>query len=538
MRPAILLVIVTFTLFQTNGLAQKNEQAGDPLKAGKEYAVVTTAYGKVRGYSSNGIYTYKGIPYAKSQRFMAAEKPDSWQGVRSSMTYGPVCPMDVTTTTMDEGEFPFQHNWGYTNEKCQSLNIWTPEISSAKKRPVLVWFHGGGFAAGSSIELPSYDGERLAQKGDVVLVSVNHRLNVLGFLDMSAYGDKYKSSANAGLTDLVASLEWVKENIAGFGGDPSNITIFGQSGGGGKVTSLMYAPSAKGLFHKAIVQSGSYLNNFNDSTATRMVSAAILAELNLQPAQADELQKIPYEQLNAASKKAMAKVAEQLKAQGKPPMVFGWGPGLDGSFLPYQITDPKGIEISKEVPLLVGTTKNEFTPFNPSLRNMTMEQVNENLKKQYGDKSPAYVEAVNKAYPGKLQPANYVDLDLMFRSGAIKQADMKSAQAAPVYMYLFSWQSPVLDGQLKAMHCMELPFVFDNIERCREMTGGGKNAKILADKMSQSWINFARTGNPNHAGLPNWPKYTAQNGATMIFDNVNVIKNHHDKELLAIATAK
>ncbi|RYY09382.1 MAG: carboxylesterase/lipase family protein, partial [Chitinophagaceae bacterium] len=369
----------------------------------------------------------------------------------------------------------------------------------------------------------------------VVLVSVNHRLNVLGFLDMSAYGEKYKSSANAGLTDLVASLEWVRDNIAGFGGDPSNVTIFGQSGGGGKVTSLMYAPAAKGLFQKAIVQSGSYLSNFNDSSATRMISAAILTELNLQPGQADELQKIPYDQLNAASKKAMTKVAEQLKTAGKPPMVFGWGPGMDGNFIPYQVTDPKGMEISDDVPLLVGTTKNEFAPFNPALRNLTMEKVNENLKKQYGDKSQAYMDAVSKAYPGKLDPGNYVDLDIMFRTGAIRQADMKSTQPAPVYMYMFSWQSPVLDGQFKAMHCMELPFVFDNIERCREMTGGGKNAKLLAEKMSQSWINFARTGNPNHAGLPSWPKYTAKNGATMIFDNVNVVKNHHDKELLAIA---
>jgi para-nitrobenzyl esterase len=234
----------------------------------------------------------------------------------------------------------------------------------------------------------------------------------------------------------------------------------------------------------------------------------------------------------------MAKLATELKAEGKPPMVFGWGPGMDGSFLPYQVTEAAGMEISKDVPLLVGSTKNEFAPFNPTLRNLTMDKVQEMLGKQYGDKAAGYMKAVATAYPGKLAPDNYVDIDLMFRAGAVKQADMKSKQAAPVYMYLFSWQSPVLDGQFKSMHCMELPFMFNNIDRCREMTGGGKQATVLAEKMSQSWINFARTGNPGHAGLPAWPKYTSENGANMIFDNVSTVRKHHDRELLSIAAGK
>lgn len=536
-RNHFLLFVALFA--QTIAFAQKTASAGDPVVAGKDYAVVPTIYGKVRGYSSNGIFTFKGIPYAKSERFGAAQKPDSWQNVRSSMTYGPVAPTDPTTTVMDEGEFPFQHNWGYTNEKCQSLNVWTPQINNATKRPVMVWFHGGGFSAGSSVELPSYDGENLTKKGDVVVVTVNHRLNVLGFLDMSAYGEKYKTSGNAGLTDLVAALQWVNDNIAAFGGDPNNVTIFGQSGGGGKVTSLMFAPSAKGLFHKAIVQSGSYLTGFTDPSISRRVAAATLEELKIAPEQADSLQKIPYDQLAAAAKKAMGKVTQALRTEGKQVTFFGWSPVLDGEFLPYQPTEAAGIAISKEVPLLVGSTKNEFTPFNPTLRNLTMEGAKENLQKQYKDRADAYIAAVNKAYPGNLQPGNYVDLDINFRAGAIKQADQKSSTGtAPVYMYLFSWQSPVMDGQFKAMHCMELPFVFDNIDRCREMTGGGKDAKALADKMSQAWINFARTGDPNAKGLPQWPKYTADNGATMIFDSKCEIRHHHDKDLLQIALAK
>jgi para-nitrobenzyl esterase len=533
-----LLAFSLLLLVVVDAAAQKSTTA-DPVVAGKDYAVVPTVYGKVRGYSSNSIFTFKGIPYAKSERFQVAQKPDAWQNVRSSMTYGPVAPTDPTTTVMDEGEFPFQHNWGYTNEKCQSLNVWTPEINGTAKRPVMVWFHGGGFTAGSSVELPSYDGENLSRKGDVVVVTVNHRLNVLGFLDMSAYGEKYKSSGNAGLTDLVAALQWVKDNIAAFGGDPNNVTIFGQSGGGGKVTSLMYAPSAKGLFQKAIVESGSYLSGFTDPSVSRRIAAATLEELKIAPEQADSLQKVQYDQLYAAAKKAMTKVGQALRAEGKGTNFFGWAPVLDGTFLPYQPTDEAGIALAKDIPLLVGTTKNEFTPFNPALRNLTMEQVKENLQKQYKDKADAYMTAVSKAYTGTLQPGNYVDLDINFRAGAIRQADQKSATGtAPVYMYLFTWQSPVMDGQFKAMHCMELPFVFNNIDRCREMTGGGKDAKVLADKMSQVWINFARTGDPNAKGLPQWPKYNAENGATMIFDNKCEVKYHHDRELLQIATAK
>ncbi|NEU70728.1 carboxylesterase/lipase family protein [Spirosoma agri] len=525
-------------------VGQAKTGSADPIVAGKGIATVPTESGPVRGYSHNGTFTFKGIPYAKAERFMAPTKPDSWTGVRSSMTYGPVCPMDVTTSTYDEIEFPFHHNWGYTNENCLSLNVWTPEINNAKKRPtdgrpVMVWLHGGGFTAGSSVELPSYDGENLTKKGDVVVVTVNHRLNVLGYLDLSAYGEKYKNAANAGLMDLVSALQWVQQNIAQFGGDPNNVTIFGQSGGGGKVTSLMNAPSAKGLFHKAIVQSGSYITSFTEPDLARQVSAALLTELNLQPNQIDSLQKVPYERLNAASKKALRTVADKLKADGKSAAGLGWGPVHDGHFLPYQPNEPAAIALSKTIPLLVGSTKNEFTPFNPGTRDLTMEGARANLQKKYGDKAETYMAAVKKAYPETVKPSDYTDIDVNFRPLTVQQANAKAITgAAPVYMYLFTWQSPVMDGIYKAMHCMELPFVFDNIALCEEMTGGGKAAHTLAGKMSQAWISFARTGNPNHKGLPTWPAYTPENGATMMLDNTNQVKNHPDKELLQIATGK
>lgn len=510
------------------------------IQAGSQIAVVPTESGKVRGYVHNGTYTFKGIPYAKAERFMAPQKPDSWTGVRSSTTYGPVCPTDPTTGVNDEIEFAFQHNWGYSNENCLSLNVWTTQANATQKRPVMVWLHGGGFTAGSSVELPSYDGENLARRNDVVVVTLNHRLNVLGYLDLSAYGDKYKSSANAGLLDLVAALQWVRANVAQFGGDPNNVTIFGQSGGGGKVTSLMNAPAAKGLFHKAIVQSGSYITSFMEKDVAQKVSAALLADLKLQPNQVDSLQKMPYEKLYAAGKRAMSQVGQSLKAENRPAFGLSWGPILDGTFLPYQPTEPQALELAKNIPLLVGSTKTEFGPFSPLNRPADLEAAKANLQKRFGDKTDAYVAALKKAYPETTLPADYVNVDIGFRAGTIRQANQKAAVAgaAPVYMYVFTWASPVNDGMYKSMHCMELPFVFDNITRCEEMTGGGKGAHLLADRMSKAWVAFARTGNPNHKGLPNWPAYTAQTGAAMLFDNTCQVRNNHDKELIDVATAK
>ena len=509
-----------------------------PIVAGKAIAVVPTESGRVRGYVHNGTFTFKGIPYAKADRFMAPTKPDSWTNVRSSTTYGPVCPTDPTTSVNDEIEFAFHHDWGYTNENCLSLNVWSPDVKGTKK-PVMVWLHGGGFTAGSSVELPAYDGENLAKRGDVVVVSLNHRLNVLGYLDLSAYGAKYEHSANAGLLDLVAALQWVRKNVDQFGGDPNNVTIFGQSGGGAKVTSLMNAPSAKGLFQKAIVQSGSYLNQFMERDAAQKVAAALLSELNLQPNQADSLQRISYEKLNEAGKRALRKVGASLSDANRPAFGLSWGPIHDGTFLPYQPDNAAAQELSKTVPLLVGSTKTEFGPFNPANRPATMEAANAMLQKQYAGKTDAYLTAFKKAYPGTINPSDYVDVDINFRAGTIRQANQKAVSGtAPVYMYEFTWASPVNDGMYKSMHCMELPFVFDNIDRCEEMTGGSQDARVLADRMSRAWLAFARTGNPNHKGLPNWPAYTPQNGAAMLFDTTCVVKNHHDKDLIELATGK
>lgn len=510
------------------------------IKTGQNVAVTNTESGKVRGYIHNGIYTYKGIPYAQAERFMPPAKPNIWDGIRSSATYGPVAPLVVPTTQVqDEGEFVFDHDWGYTNEDCLRINIWTPGIDDGKERPVLFWIHGGGFTAGSSQELPSYDGENLSKKGDVVVVSINHRLNVLGFLDLSAYGEKYKHSANTSMLDIVAALEWVKSNISNFGGSADNVTIFGQSGGGAKVNTLMAMPKAKGLFHKAINQSGSFRSAVLEKGDTQSIAAETMKILGLEASQVDSLQKIPFANLAEASTKALKTVEEKMKTSGKPVMGFGlnWGPSRDGEDLPYQVASKEAYELSKNIPLLIGTVKNEFAPFmNMRFIGSSDEEILAHIKNQYKDRADAYVAAVKKAYPNDTAAKDLLDVDTMFRPGAVVQANVKASvkSGAPVYMYLFTWQSPVFDGKYKALHCMELPFVFDNIERAKNMTGGGQEAHGLADKMSQAWINFAKSGNPNHMGLPEWPQYNSTNTATMHFDSTCNVMPQLDKELFQL----
>lgn len=538
---ALASLLILSSCGQTAGVKTAGaQQATGEIIASSETAVAQTESGKVGGFLQDGIYIYKGIPYAKAERFMPPQPADKWEGVRSSRMFGPTCPQAVRMGWgADEHAFAFHWDDGYPGEDCLRVNIWTPGLNDGKKRPVMVWLHGGGYAAGSGQELPSYDGFNLAKKGDAVVVTLNHRLNVLGFLDLSAYGDKYAKSGNAGLLDLVAALQWVNKNIAAFGGDAQNVTIFGQSGGGGKVSTLLATPSAKGLYHKAIVQSGSMLRTM-DAKYSRRIGAAVMDELGLKASQIDELQKMPYERLLAAGEKAVAKVkAEAEKEDGVSTFIFGWAPTVDGDVLPAQPFDPQAPAQSKEVPVMIGTTLHEFTmsTYVPAFRTITKEKAVEFLKQRYGDRTDDFLAAFEKAYPG-YQPKDLVDVDFVFRPGAVEQARLKAAQqGAPVYMYMFAWESPVLDGMFRSTHCMEIPFAFNNAVLHASMTGGGAEAQALAEKMSGAWLNFARTGNPNAEGLPQWDAYTEEGGATMFFNNRCEVKHHHDKELLEVVRA-
>ena len=398
----------------------------------------------------------------------------------------------------------------------------------------MVWLHGGGYTAGSSCELPSYDGENLSRTGDVVVVSVNHRLNVLGFLDLSAVDEKYAQSANVGMMDIVAALEWVHNNIANFGGDPSNVTIFGQSGGGGKVATLMYIPSAKGLFHKAIMQSG-VAGQFGTKEATQKVGLAILDELKLKKTDVAKLKDVPYDELLAAGTRALSKLAGQ--GLGR----LGWAPSCDGTFIPLQPGAPGAEDLAKDIPTIIGSNKVEFGSFGApaDLLHADEAKVIEYLKKTYGDKTDAYVAAFKKAYPNTNMPSDMSDVDMMFRPMLLQFASLKSSVpgGAPVYNYIFKWNAPHLDGMLKSSHCMEIGFVFNNIERTEEYNGGTPEAYALAEKLSKTWATFAHTGNPNNDAIPTWEPFTKDGGATILFDNQSELVHNHDKELIEIATS-
>uniref|UniRef100_S0DF61 Putative esterase n=1 Tax=termite gut metagenome TaxID=433724 RepID=S0DF61_9ZZZZ len=509
------------------------------ITADSSHAIVKTTSGEVAGYIDQGIFTFKGIPYARAERFMPPTAPEPWTDVRSSRAYGPVAMQEARTGWwFDQTAFWFDWDDGFAGEDCLRVNVWSPGMENGKRRPVMVWLHGGGYSAGSSQELPSYDGTALAAKGDVVVVSINHRLNVLGFLDLSAFGDKYASSGNAGMLDIVAALRWVRTNIAAFGGDADNVTIFGQSGGGGKVSTLMAMPSAKGLFHKAIVQSGS-LTTSMESQYSRRIGVATLEELGVGTTELDKLADIPYNTLIAAGNRAIARVRdEMMKNGGSSAFIFGWGPTVDGNILPAHPFSPTAPDMSRDVPMIIGTTVHEFlgSMANPALWNISLEGAKRELATRYGDNTDAFVEAFAKAYPD-YTPRDFFDVDLRFRPMALRQAELKHAQGgAPVWMYLFTWESPVLDGMFRSMHCVELPFVFDNVARCRQMTGGGENALALADRMSSAWLAFARTGDPNTAALPQWEPYDPAKGATMRFDDRCEILYNHDRELLRITS--
>ena len=512
------------------------------IKLSDHNAVVETTCGKVQGFTRNGIQTFKGIPYAAdaggARRFMPPAKHEPWKETRTALWYGKTCPQEPRGG-WESDVVSFLSEWddGQPGEHCLRANVWTPALDG-KKRPVMFWIHGGGFSAGSGQEQPAYHGENLARRGDVVVVSVNHRLGVLGYLNMAEFGSQYADSANAGMLDLVAALEWVRDNIANFGGDPGNVLIFGQSGGGCKVSTLMTMPAAKGLFHKAVVQSGSLSLAMQPEMSAKL-AAAVVAELDLSKERISRMHELPVAQLIEAGQRAMAKLSPPWRP-GQPfrlPAIM-WGPTIDGKAIPSLPFDPAAPEISASVPMLVGTVLHEFNQAMamPKAEDMTEEALQAQFKQQYGDRAGRMIEVAKKLYPGQKPVAIAAIVGAaMFRQPAVVQCDRKAAQnAAPVYMYQFAWETPVMDGRPRAFHCSEIPFVFYNTDVSAFCTGGGPAPRALAAKVSDAWINFARTGDPNHKGLPRWPKYNSESRPAMLFNTRCEVQNDHDKELRAL----
>ena len=476
--------ILALAIFGTSLLGADARNVG-PIVSDQS-TTTNTVYGPVQGYRDGSIYTFKGIPYAKAERFMPPQKPDTHTEVVKHRTYGPKAPQtQLNQTTIWQGNSQSDNDFGFQfvlepmdENDCLVLNVWTPGLNDGKKRPVFVWFHGGGFHTGSGHDMPCYEGRALAEKGDIVVVTVNHRLNTLGYFDMSKLGGQYSESANLGMQDLVKSLEWVNENIANFGGDPESVTIGGQSGGGGKVSTVMMMPAAKGLFKRAIVQSGSFASQ-PENIYGELYARALLNELGLKEDDREGLKAVPYEKLVEAANKSTRTVNMTLEKQGvKVPRTMG--PVLDGKHIVGPGFENGAPEVSAEVPMMLGWNFNEFDFLN-----------------------------------GKE--------DTMFRDGAIRQASNKAKQGkADVYLYMFNWKPE--GNSLGACHGMELPFMFNNIELQPEMTGATKEAYELADKMSSAWIAFIRNGNPNTKGLPTWEPYNDNTSPTMIFDNKCIIR--------------
>jgi para-nitrobenzyl esterase len=493
-----------------------------------EGPVVETTAGKIRGVLQAGTHTFRGLPYgastAGSNRFMPPRKPEPWTGVRETFQNGPTAPQlsgPPNALILNHKEPAVQ------GEDCLVVNVFTPGLNDGRKRPVMVWLHGGGFASGAG-SAHSFDGTYLAHSGDVVVVSVNHRLNIFGYLYLAdAGGEKYADSGNAGLLDVVAVLEWVRDNIAQFGGNPGNVTIFGQSGGGLKISTLLAMPPAKGLFHKAIIESGSALKGIPREEANK-TTERILAKLGLQTSQVDELQKLPVDRLLSA-------IDNRGSAPGTAP--FNLAPVVDGRALPRDPFDPSAPDISADVPLIIGSVNTEgtfFTPPDSPLFTLDEAGMRTRLMPRFGETADKLIELYRKEMPNA-SPSQIYFLINAFPSAAITQAERKSAQGkAPVFMYLFAWETPVEGGKRHSPHTVELPFVFDNVLEQPEEVGNGPELQPLADKVSGAWTAFARTGNPSTAGVPKWLAYTASERATMIINNEWKLVNdpRHDVRLI------
>jgi len=494
--------------------------------------VLETESGKVSGVTVGGVHIFKGIPYgaptAGANRFMPPRKPEPWSGVREAVAYAGRSPQAASAPQRPE----LATVWGPIDtlpvgEDCLTLHVWTPGLDNGK-RPVMVWLHGGAFSYGSA-NSPRYDSTNLARRNDVVVVAVNHRLNIFGHLDLSAVGgERFAQSGNVGVLDLVLALEWVRDHAARIGGDPGNVTIFGQSGGGGKVSALLAMPQAKGLFHKAIVQSGASVR-FAERERTAQLADAVLKQLGVGKDQLDKLQALPIASLSEA-------IAPAQKALPKPryPLLdrYNFGPVIDGKLLPAQPFDPGAPGVSDDIPVMVGGTKDESAIFlapDNAVWNRTLTDAD--LHKRVEPIAGSATDPVLAYYSCCKPAANAAERLITattasnFGVRSILLAERKAERAkAPVWMYDFAWETPAFDGKLKSCHSVEVPFVFDSLNVIGERHHK-PGAQAVADKVSKTWATFARTGKAD------WAPYTADKRTTMVFNDDSRAVDDPDKDI-------
>jgi para-nitrobenzyl esterase len=498
-------------------------------------AIANTAAGKVRGVVNEGVNIFKGIPYGAStagaNRFMPPKPVAPWKDVRDTLDYGPSTPQsdpNVKRPPAASSALIGELSDRPESEDCLVLNVWTRGLSDKGKRPVMFWIHGGGFQSGSGSS-PGYDGTNLCKRGDVVVVTINHRLNVMGFTFWGDIGgEDFANTGNVGMLDIVQALKWVRDNIENFGGDPNRVMIFGESGGGRKVGTLLGMPDAKGLFHRAVIESGPQIKSMTREDAT-FAAQAVLDELQIAKSDFRKLQQVPLDKLMPAYLAASRKHRFNHS-------ITGFAPVVDGKVLPQHIFHPTASPVMPEVPVIVGTNRTELTlqlAGDTAAFNLDEAGLQARAKEAFGDKAQGLIDVYRKSVPAATPSELFFLMvsDRAYCAPLMKIAERRSALGkAPVYFYYFAWETPVQGGRLKSAHALEIAFVFDNTERSARFTGGGPRAAALADKMSDAWIAFARTGNPNTSKLPAWTPYDAAQRATMVFNDESKIESDPTKE--------
>ena len=494
------------------------------FKCDSHTAVVHTGSGDIRGYEYNGLNIFKGIPYAKARRFHAPEKVEPWKDVFDAASYGYVCPL--LTNDRPKGELYVPHRFWPMDEDCLNLNLWTPGLDGAE-RPVLVWLHGGGYEAGSAIEHIAYDGANMARFGDCVMITVNHRLNILGYFDLSDFGEEYANSANAGTDDIIAALQWIHENIRAFGGDPDNVTVFGQSGGGGKVTTLLQTPAADGLFAKGINMSG-VLNALGDEKGSgKEIAQAVMDELGLKSVK--ELETVDYQRFA----RAYLKFRPAFRKEGK---YVGCKPHPNA----FYAGDPAAVGFRKEtkdVPLMVGSVYSEFFSFGPApydRASMSVSEQENAVRELVGDEgADVLIPLFRRAYPER-DLIDLLRLDFIFRAPEIGYIRQRSELNDCTYSYLFNLDQPI-NGMTTPWHCSDIPYVFHNmdlVEHTHRPDGDNHVAERVQEEVFGSVMAFARTGSPASEPLPSWRACKPDCEATMVIGETSEVRENFDHELI------
>lgn len=528
----LILWLIFFHAFPMWGQITTNAD-DQQLFIGDSIAIAQTEYGKVKGYIINNVYTFRGIPYgdttAGKNRFMPPKPPKTWEGIRPAVMWGTSAPQDGPQWETASEYHAWQDTWKFygISENCLSLNVWTKGLADKKKRPVLVWLHGGSWVTGNSVEMDSYQGENITRYGDIVFVSINHRVGPFGLINFAKVDDRFKESGNVSVLDIVAALKWVHNNIESFGGNPGNVTIMGQSGGGSKVCTLIAMPEIKGLVHKGVALSGSA------SSAGHAEHAADFGKYIIEQTgmTMDELQQMDWLEFNRLAYKLTNQYNKEQKEKKQPGI--GYHPIADGIHIPegefYQDKNLAG----NEIPMLFCSTTGEWsvTKHSQAMEDTDKEGAIRKVATRYGKRAHKLVEEYHKVFPERKWGELIGIIGWNTRGNTIHAINAKTrVQKAPCYLAWFDWQPPLFDGRAHAFHTIDICFWFKNTDLMLTHTGGGKRPRDLSNQMADALLSFMRTGNPNHPGMPEWKPYNQEDGWTMMLGDESKLIKDLDRE--------